>query len=249
MTLEGQKARADRNESRVKLLTALVTLVGAVATAFGVIWGVTAKRADTATAQADTSAVEVQKLKQENADLQNRLAAAQKDLEALRASASSSDPGGGNQSSDQVQTSFLTDLQYVDYDHKASTGYYRADGPYEANGKDYPHGIAMSSGCQNRDGGDYWVDFNLGRSYTRLVGDVALEDSNTAGVEMKYQLMLDGVSKAGKALTAGNTSPIDVDVTDGLRLRLLVHDPRRTSCGAEGHAYVIWGDLRLTGKV
>jgi hypothetical protein len=164
---------------------------------------------------------------------------------------SPSDPPTTSEAPPPPEIHYLTDLKYVDHDQRATSGYYLTDGPYSANGKEYPHGIAMSSGCQNRDGGDYWVDFDIGRKYAKLVGEVALDDKNSAGIRMKYQLFVDGASKAGKTLPAGQTDRLNVDVTGGLRLRLLVHDPRPrnfTSCGSEGRAFVIWGDLQLSGR-
>ena len=159
-----------------------------------------------------------------------------------------SDPPESSEPPPIPQDQYLTDLEYIDDDQKATSGYYRTDGPYKANGKEYSHGIAMNSGCQNRDGGDYWVDFDIGRQYKKLVGDVALYDKNSAGIKMKYQLLIDGESRVEKTLLTGQTEKLNIDVAGGLRLRLLVHDPRPrnlTSCGSEGRAYVIWGDLQL----
>ncbi|MEJ3749054.1 hypothetical protein WEI85_38040 [Actinomycetes bacterium KLBMP 9797] len=90
-----QKARADRGESRVKLLTAVVTLITAIAGALGVFSGVSAKKADTATDKADASSAEVKRLEKLNSDLQSQLASTQQKLNELKAS---SPPTGTDES-------------------------------------------------------------------------------------------------------------------------------------------------------
>jgi cell division protein FtsB len=84
-----QKARADRNESRVKLLTALITLVTAAAGAFAVIGGQAAKKVD-------VSADQVKQLQAQNRDLESQLTAARKTIEQLRDSRDVVPPGSGD---------------------------------------------------------------------------------------------------------------------------------------------------------
>jgi hypothetical protein len=86
-----QKARADRNESRVKLLAALVAAVGAIATTFGIVWGQTAKKADVATGRADAGTEQIKQIEAQNQELRNQLAEAQKTIEELRASPGAAD--------------------------------------------------------------------------------------------------------------------------------------------------------------
>lgn len=85
-----QKARADRNESRVKLLAALVAAIGAIATTLGIILGQTAKKVDDVNTQANANSALVKQLQDENADLRSKLDADQKTIDQLRAAAGES---------------------------------------------------------------------------------------------------------------------------------------------------------------
>lgn len=71
--LERQKATADRRESRIKLATAAVAGMTALATLLGVLLGFSQKKVNEATAQAGNSDQQVQALRSENADLRNQV--------------------------------------------------------------------------------------------------------------------------------------------------------------------------------
>lgn len=67
------KIRAEKLENRIKLMNAALGLMTAIATAFGAVWGVTAKKASTAEGKADTSQQQVQALQNENEALKKRI--------------------------------------------------------------------------------------------------------------------------------------------------------------------------------
>ncbi|MFI6073230.1 hypothetical protein ACIA5C_16770 [Actinoplanes sp. NPDC051343] len=104
---EALKKTYERRESAVKLLTALVALLTAIAGALGTFWGLTAKKANDATTKVDTSNQQVQQLQKANENLQTELATANKTIQDLRASATASrgdpstspnpSPGDGSQ--------------------------------------------------------------------------------------------------------------------------------------------------------
>jgi hypothetical protein len=67
------KARAERTESRLKVATALLAFLGALATALGITAGLFVKKAGTANERVDTGQQQVQALASENAELKQRI--------------------------------------------------------------------------------------------------------------------------------------------------------------------------------
>lgn len=139
-----------------------------------------------------------------------------------------------------TQPTWLTDLSTVD---RSKGGYYY-EGAYAANGVRYTHAAAMWASCSST--GEFWVDFNLGRSHSHLKVTVGLDDKNSAGVTVSYAVYVDNVEREAGALQAGMDLPLNIALDNALRLRLLINDPAPAMCGGKSRkAHVVWGDARL----
>src|SRR4051794_5408130 len=92
-----EKAKTDRGENRMKLATAAIGLLAAIATTFGVLSGVAAKKASNATAQVDESEQELQQLRSDKAKLQEELDAATAKINQMQNAVpgASPDPASG----------------------------------------------------------------------------------------------------------------------------------------------------------
>ncbi len=97
--------------------------------------------------------------------------------------------------------------------------------------------------------GDFWVDYDLGRSWTRFTATVGLDDRSRASATATYTILADTTPVATGRLTIGQAVPIDVPpVTGALRLRLKINDPPSTltsSCDYNTWAKVVWGNPTL----
>lgn len=111
-------------------------------------------------------------------------------------------------------------------------------GIQKANGKSYSHGVApvptrTSVGT---------VEYDLSRQYRRLVGEIALDDKSPTGAVGKVEIYGDGRLLTDPSIAFGTTTPVDVDITDVLRLRIAISET-----GGDGSAPVILGDFKAQG--
>jgi serine/threonine protein kinase len=127
-----------------------------------------------------------------------------------------------------------------------------SNGGYDTNaamisGQQYGHAITMYSVCTNHDGGDYWLDYNLSRSWTRFTTTVGIDDRSRASSTATYTLLADNKPVATGQLTIGKAVPIDVPVNGVLRLRLKINDgwALNPKCGYNTYAKLAWGDPTL----
>ncbi len=142
------------------------------------------------------------------------------------------------------QSEFLSDTFPVDQDQKADTADFN-EGAYTADGVFYSHAIEMDPGCQAGDGGDYYADWNLDRSWRHLSGAVALSDDAPTGSHVSYAIYLDNREAASGSLGLGLSASISMDVTGTYRIRLWMNDPNSPNdeCGFGGLAPLVWGNL------
>ena len=151
-------------------------------------------------------------------------------------------------------THFIGDEDYLDYNAKSSTGEWEF-GSYEISSKSgtqtYGHSVLMNPGCQNRDGGDFWLDFKIGGGFTRLKGTVGPSIMSPADSRFKYAIFADNVPLVSGTVTSSTPAKIDVPVTSRSRLRLFMSDPQapNRSCGFSKPYRLIWGDLQLSGAI
>ena len=147
-----------------------------------------------------------------------------------------------------VQWSYLAKFQVVQSDDASSTGEWSTQ-PAGTNGIDYGHAIVMDPGCQNGDGGDFWIDYDLARHYTRLQTTVGIRDDAETTASASFQLIADGTVLTSGNLRLGMSVPIDVSVTGVLRLRLFISeaDAPNDDCGFQEPASIVWGNPQVLG--
>ena len=125
---------------------------------------------------------------------------------------------------------FLSDLEDV------SPGYVSADrGTQKSNGISYAHGILVDTF-----GSPGELEYDLSRQYRQLIGEVGLDDAADTGSVVKLEMYGDERRLADYTLIFGTTTPVDIDVTGILRLRLSIS-------ALEGRSQTVLGDLRLQG--
>ena len=140
---------------------------------------------------------------------------------------------------------YLTDMPLTDYDHKNGFALWDS-GIYSTNGKQYPHSISVNAGCQNDDSGDFWLEYDIARSFSTLSLTVGLNDDDSSGVKMSYTVSVDGKTLSSGTLTQGMSKPLKLAVSNGLRLRLALHDSKVYECGSGWKASMVWGEAKLT---
>jgi hypothetical protein len=136
-------------------------------------------------------------------------------------------------------------LAQVDYDQDSRQGSGLAEvDSYNTNGQTYAHSLQMRSGCANRDGGAYWVEYDLARQWSLLTAVIGLQDDSPASSTMGWSIYGDGKLLANGSQTLGTSRSVKVSVKNVLRLRVEVTD--QTSVNSCGRAHMIFGNLQLT---
>lgn len=125
--------------------------------------------------------------------------------------------------------SYLSDMDPVDsQDSGLSTGTAKTDG------EPYTHSVVMDvyqSGT---------VDYDLSRDYRKLLGTVGLEDGSAGDARYKVEIYGDRRNLFTVDVGLGEPREIDLDITDVLRLQLLV-----TRVNGDGD--VVFADVRVLG--
>lgn len=104
------------------------------------------------------------------------------------------------------------------------------------NAVDYDDALTTVVGC-----GDERVEYNLARDYNELTTTVGLDDSSSSGHEVTFTVLGDEEQLETKTLGLGEDAALSVDVSDMLRLQLLIEGE---SCGGESTA--VWGEPVVT---
>ncbi|WP_393916003.1 protein kinase domain-containing protein [Halostreptopolyspora alba] len=104
------------------------------------------------------------------------------------------------------------------------------------NAVDYDDALTVVVSC-----GDEGAEYNLERDYSELTTTVGLDDDSSSGHEVTFTVLGDGEQLETKTLVLGEDAELTVDVTDVLRLQLLVDGE---SCG--GNSTAVWGDPVVT---
>lgn len=130
----------------------------------------------------------------------------------------------------QTRTLDLTEPLYDDSScYDVDSGQTSIDGdPYEAS-------------WATPDGEECYFEFDLGRDWTQLTGVVGFTDDSESRTRMRVQILLDGAEKLNQVIDfGGDPIDLDIDVTDGLRLRIALSD-------VDGYGTIGFGDLQLVG--
>lgn len=125
---------------------------------------------------------------------------------------------------------YLSDMSTV-----AQNSLSYAPGIQKSNGKSYPHGILISPYSA---GGS--VEYDFSRQYRQLTGELGFDDKASSDATAQIEIYGDGRLLTEQNITFGTTTPVQVDVTDVLRVRIAV-----SVTGGKGS--VVLGDFRAQG--
>jgi NPCBM/NEW2 domain len=150
----------------------------------------------------------------------------------------------------QPSEQYLSELSVADWNRDSGTGRWD-DGAKDINGKQFGHSVSMGAGCQNDDGGDYWIEYTIGDEWKRFSGNVGLNGKSSTESSGTWQILdaLTGRELANGNLAAGPAETFDVDVANVTRIRLFMNNPNAPSqyCGFEKiRTILVWGDAILT---
>lgn len=127
--------------------------------------------------------------------------------------------------------------QYLD-EMEPVSGRIESTGQAKANAKQYLHALTLATVYD----GQTAVEFDVSRSWERLTVEIGARDDNDSSVLAAYAIYLDGVKAASGEVALGTTTPVSLDLTDVLRLRL-----EMTGLRGDGSAsYWVWGDAQVS---
>jgi hypothetical protein len=106
----------------------------------------------------------------------------------------------------------------------------------------------MEPGCENADGGDYWLDYDLGRHWSTFTATVGALETDPSDASATYTVYGDGERLASGNVSLTQARNLRISVKKYLRLRLLVNDPQapNRSCGFSDNYYYVWGNAQLS---
>jgi hypothetical protein len=144
---------------------------------------------------------------------------------------------------------YLSTVNAVDFDKASSTGQF-ASGTRTINQKQFGHSIGMNAGCQNDDGGDFWVDYSVEPTWKTLTASVGISDKSSTQSRATARIVnaVSGAVLDEKVITAGPAVTMTADISGVVRIRLFINDENapHQSCGFEKiNTAVIWGDAEL----
>jgi hypothetical protein len=124
-----------------------------------------------------------------------------------------------------------------------ATGFNPQRGSIKVDTKVYESSVFASFGCT---GGANW-DFDLNREYTKLSAIVGVDDYSVADEQVKVEFLVDDQPRGEANVKLGTAQPIEVDVTNGLRLRVEYTRDKATCEPTTGFSTnVVLADATLT---
>lgn len=141
-------------------------------------------------------------------------------------------------------TDWINSDSAVDHDRDSDNYGLTRTGSYDTNGRAYAHSLQMWSGCYNKDGGEYWDEYDLARQWSILTAVIGLQDDSPANSSMSWGIYGDGKLLANGSQTLGTSRPVKISVKNVLRLRIKVVDQSSVNQCARPH--MIFGNLALT---
>ena len=113
-------------------------------------------------------------------------------------------------------------------------------GDAEVNGDVYPRSIVWERRLNSV---ECFAEFNLSRDWRSFRGLAGLDDQSLSASSARFEILVDGVSLFRESVVIGQAIPFDIDVTDGLRLRII------TTRLVEGEmANWVWATPELVGE-
>lgn len=145
---------------------------------------------------------------------------------------------------------YVSKLSVTDHDHDSSTGQWTS-ASRTIGGQEYGHSVSMTAGCQNDDGGDFWLDYSIDGKWRKIEGVVGVSDKSSSQSSGTYKIVdaLTGNPVTQGSLAAGSGTKFTGSILGITRFRLFIHDPNapKQMCGFERIATaVVWGDIKLT---
>lgn len=128
---------------------------------------------------------------------------------------------------------YLADMEAIDSDGFRSANV----GTAKSNGKSYSHALVLEPS-------EYATlgvrEYDFSRQYRQLKGDLGLGDKSDSAAVGKVEIYGDGRQLLAQDVPFGTTIPIDVDVTDVLRIKITVTT-------VDGRSSIVFGDFAAQG--
>jgi hypothetical protein len=140
---------------------------------------------------------------------------------------------------------YLSELQPVD---RGRSGQVDTDSA-TANGAFFGHSVIFYNHCYNSEGGDIWAEYNLSRAYTTFTTTVGISDDDPAAARGTFRILVDGAEVRKGDVASGTSTPIELNVTNALHIRLEVNNKSAAaqSCGQNTpEIHTVWGDARVS---
>lgn len=129
---------------------------------------------------------------------------------------------------------YLADMEPVD---KTNLYGFNSDGATKANGKAYSHGILVTPAPSGQVG---TIEYDFSRQYRKLTGELGLDDKSASDAIGKVEIYGDGRQLLAQDVSFGQTVPVDLDVTDVLRVKITV-------ATVDGKSSIVFGDFAAQG--
>lgn len=110
------------------------------------------------------------------------------------------------------------------------------EGTTKANGKSYSHGLLVTPPRS----GIGTIEYDFSRHYRKLSGELGLDDKSDSSTGGKVEIYGDGRQLLALDVPFGTTTPVDVDVTDVLRIKITV-------ATVDGQGSIVFGDFAAQG--
>jgi hypothetical protein len=148
------------------------------------------------------------------------------------------DPPAGTTNAGEVRVTVVRRpvVSYLAEEEPVSREIGYRTGTAKANGATYSYGLVLKAPYD----GVGAIEYDLSRHFRKLVGEVGLDDAASSDAIYRVEIYGDNRALWSDTVSLGTTTPIAVDVTDVLRLRIAVSRP-------EGSGEVVLGDLRVQG--
>lgn len=128
---------------------------------------------------------------------------------------------------------YLADMEAIDSDGFRSANV----GTAKSNGKSYSHALVLEPS-------EYATlgvrEYDFSRQYRQLKGDLGLGDKSDSAAVGKVEIYGDGRQLLAQDVPFGTTIPIDIDVTDVLRIKITVTT-------VDGRSSIVFGDFAAQG--
>lgn len=126
---------------------------------------------------------------------------------------------------------FLADMEPVS---KEAYDYF-TPGIQKSNGKSYSHGLLIDPRTNGAT-----IEYDFSRQYRRMTGELGLDDKSASSALGKVEIYGDGRLLTTVDVPFGTTIPVDLDVTNVLRLKINVSV-------LDGSGAVVFGDFQAQG--